>query len=108
MLPGAGCETTLPARAYGDMSASDGMITIDEGLAGQAGHPPPPPQHFDLGSRPQLNQCAPAGMDTHEFRFSAAGRHFYAFVVLGPRGPVREAEAILDSLKVRPVVRDAR
>jgi hypothetical protein len=106
MLPGAGCEATLPARAFGDMSASDGMITIDEGLGAQARNPPPAPQHFDLGSRGQLNQCAPAGMQTHEFRFRAAGRQFYAFVVIGPRGPQREAEGILDSLKVTPLVRD--
>ena len=93
-----GCAQ-LPSRAYADMGPTDGLITIQErgrGKGSLRGYPPRP-GHFQIRAQRGAFECAPPNLDSQEFVFSDAGRRFYAFVVLGARGPEEEAESILDS-----------
>jgi hypothetical protein len=93
-----GCAQ-LPSRAYADMARTDGLITIQErgrGKGSLRGYPPRP-AHFQIRAQRRTFECAPPNLSSQEFVFSDAGRRFYAFVVLGTRGPEEEAESILDS-----------
>ncbi len=97
MRPGGTCAQ-LPSQAYDDMGPTDGMITIMERGGRHTGYPPRPAR-FDLQPRPAAFECAPLRLDSQEFLFREAGRNFYAFVVLGARGPTDEAEAVLNSFE---------
>jgi hypothetical protein len=44
----------------------------------------------------------PPGLAAREFVFRDAGRRLYAYVAVGKRGPIDEAEAVLNSLRVEP------
>jgi hypothetical protein len=97
MRPGGRCNQ-LPARAYSEMGTQDGLITILQ----RKGSPdfPPRPAQFQLHPRPRAFECLPRDLDGEEVAFSDSDRHFYAFVALGSRGPLHEAESILDSFSV--------
>ena len=95
MRPGGSCSQ-LPSQAYDDMGRRDAIITIMERGSRHTGYPQRPAA-FDLHTRPAAFECAPVGLDSHEFVFRDSGRNFYAFVVVGPQGPTRDAEAILNS-----------
>jgi hypothetical protein len=97
MRPGGECNH-LPSQAYSDMGARDGLITIME-HGGKGSDFPPKPDHFRLDARPGPFECAPSKLIAQQFNFSDSGRHFYAFVALGARGPEDEAESILDSYR---------
>jgi hypothetical protein len=95
MRHGGECSQ-LPSRAYSDMGARDGLITIME-HAGRGSGFPPRPADFRLDARPGPFECAPSRLNAQQFQFRDAGRRFYAFVALGASGPQREVESILDS-----------
>lgn len=108
MEPGGACDQA-PSRAYSEMGQRDGLITILESGGKISGFPPRPP-HFRIPARRGSFECAPHGLNAQEFLFSDAGRHFYAFVALGDKGPLRQAESILDSFTARATLskRDSR
>jgi hypothetical protein len=87
-----------PRRAYSEMRASDGLITIMEEGGRQTGFPPRPAT-FRLHPRPGSLDCAGPTVQSQEFAFRDAGRNFYTFIALGARGPVDEAESMLNSLR---------
>jgi hypothetical protein len=89
----------LPRASYREMGPDDGMITILENPGGDFG---PRPKRFDLKPRWPSFECLVRPLVGQELTFEQAGRRFYAFVALGKQGPERQAEAILDSMRVQP------
>jgi hypothetical protein len=111
---GPGLCTHMPSAALAAMSTDDVLITVQE-RAGSDGGFPPRPRHFALNGAPrsEADQCAgrnPAFV-SHWFEFRDRGRLFHVLVAVGRSAPdarIREAVAILDSLRIRQAQPGAR
>lgn len=100
MRPGGRCSQ-LPSRSYAAMGPTDAIITLMERGSNRSGYPPRP-RRFDLDPRPRAFECVPRALRGEQFAFRDAGRNLYAFVIMGRRGPVAEAERTLNTLVVAP------
>jgi hypothetical protein len=108
LAAGDGLCAQVPSAALAAMRAQDVLVTVQE-RAGAVGGFPARPRRFALvqSSPSDADQCAgphPA-FASHVFGFRDRGRAFHALVAIGHSAPqvrVREALAILDSLRSRP------
>jgi hypothetical protein len=99
----------LPSAALAAMKPDDVLVTVLERFRGTAGFPARP-QHFALGpaGASEAETCAgphPA-FASHWFGFRQSGRAFHVLVAVGTsasRARVREALALLDSMRIRRV-----
>ncbi len=104
----------VAGSALEDLGPRDAFVTLQErGLepGSQWRDFPERPAHFgpELGGPSEASACLPAArFADHWFGFTDAGRHFHVDVAFGPEAPPetrREAWAVLDDLRVDPLVR---
>jgi hypothetical protein len=108
LAEGEGRCAQMPSAALVAMRAHDVLVTVQERARGVASIPARP-QRFALAqSEPsEADQCAGAhpAFASHLFGFRDRGRAFHALVAIGTaasQARVREALAILDSLRIGP------
>jgi hypothetical protein len=108
LAAGEGRCAHVPSAALAAMRAQDVLVTVQERAKGVGGFPARPRRFALVQSSPsEADQCAgphPA-FASHLFEFRDRGRAFHALVAIGRSAPparVREALAILDSLRIRP------
>jgi hypothetical protein len=114
LAAGEGRCAHVPSAALVAMRASDVLVTVEERARG-VGAFPARPSRFALAqsARSEAEQCAGShpAFTSHLFEFRDHGRAFHVLVAIGtaaPQARVREALAILDSLRIRPAPFDAR
>jgi hypothetical protein len=105
----------MPSAALAAMSDHDVLVTVQERVGSDSGFPPRP-QHFGLDGSRRSDAAACAGphpaFASYWSGFRDHGRGFHVLVAVGrsaPRARVREALAILDSMRSaarRPVRMD--
>jgi hypothetical protein len=107
-LPAGGNCAQNPGAALAAMGRADVLVTVLERYGSVRGTPPRP-RRFVLprAVASEAQECAGRGASfaTHFLSFSAGGRGFDVLVAVGRAAPperVRQALAILDSLRVRP------
>jgi len=99
MLPGGRCSQ-LPERAYSDMGAEDGIITVMERHR-PPGDKPYPKRPARFRFHPSSFECLPRDLDGEVYVFSDEGRNFNAFAAIGEDGSISQMLAILDSFQAR-------
>jgi hypothetical protein len=112
-LPAGGRCAQFPSAALGAMRPRDVLLTVQERY-GSTGSFPRRPSPFVLPPAEQTEAESCAGphpaFASHWFEFRDGGRGFHVLVAVGraaPRERVREAVAVLDSLRIarrRPVL----
>jgi hypothetical protein len=107
LAAGEGRCAHVPSAALSAMRPQDVLVTVQE-RSGAVGGFPARPRRFALAqsSPSEADQCAGAHPQfaSHLFEFRDRGRAFHALVAIGRSAPpvrVREALAILDSLRIR-------
>jgi hypothetical protein len=107
-----GCNH-MPTGALKAMRATDVLVTVQERNGGVAAFPGRP-AHFDIlaAGASEADACAGPGaaFRSHWFEFRQAGRGFHVLVAVGRSAPmarVRQAAALLDSLRLDQATFDA-
>jgi hypothetical protein len=107
-LPAGGSCAQFPSATLAAMRPTDALVTVQERVGSFRGFPARP-KRFSLGSPDTSEAQACAGgnrsMHTYWFSFRQGGRGFHVLVAIGVSAPparVREALAVLDSLRVTP------
>jgi hypothetical protein len=107
-LPAGGSCAQFPSAALAAMGPSDALVTVQERLGTFRGFPARP-KRFSLGApdTSEAQACAGGNRSMHSYwlEFREGGRGFHLLVAIGVSAPavrVREALAVLDSLRVSP------
>jgi hypothetical protein len=107
-LPRGGRCAQFPSAALAALGPTDALVTVQERL-GSVVRFPARPRRFSLpvADTSEAAQCAGPGASftSYWFEFRDGGRGFHVLVALGRAAPsarVREALAVLDSLRITP------
>ena len=107
-LPVGGRCAQFPSAALAALGPTDALVTVQERL-GSVVRFPKRPRRFSLprANTSEAAQCAGPGASftSYWFEFRDNGRGFHVLVALGRAAPparVREALAVLDSLRITP------